>query len=249
VNRVCDVWVLILMLGGTLHFTEDGAPVELNAGEWYLQAPGLRQEGHRPCPAPLYYYIHFDSEAKPAGDPGFSITAPRNYQRPEQALLTLPVRGTFAEARFLPLCDQLERAKRLRPSDAFLRQAVFLEILSSLADTLQPPRLGSATLAKAVMDYLCAHFTEDVMIRRLPRQFHFSSDYLSKLFAREYGRTPKEHLQELRVSLAMELLATTDMTVAQVAEAAGYSDLSVFYRAFKSRSGLSPSDWRNRAAP
>lgn len=244
VNRVSDVWVLLLMLERELYFSEDGEPVELSAGQWYLQAPWMRQEGYRPCPAPRYYFIHFAADAQPSGLPGVHTIRSGDFVAPDEALITLPVRGEFAPARFVPLCDRLEQVRRTRPHDQFARQAVFLEILSALADTLQAPRQGSAQLAQAVMDHISAHFTEEMMIRRLPERFHFSADYLSKAFKQEYGRTPKEHIQQLRVGLAMELLITTGMSATQIAEAVGYADFSVFYKAFTGRTGVSPSAWR-----
>ena len=245
VNRVTDVWVLLLMLDRELYFSEDDNQVAVSAGQWYLQAPWVRQEGYRPSPAPRYYFIHFAADAQPSGLPGIHTMRNGNFVAPDDALLTLPIRGEFAPARFLPLCDRLERVRRTRPHDQFVRQAVFLEILSALADTLQAPRLGSAELAQAVMDHLCAHFTEDMPTRQLAQQFHFSADYLCRVFKQEYGRTPKEHIQQLRMELAMELLVTTGMPVTQIAEAVGYTDFSVFYKAFTGRVGKSPSAWRH----
>ena len=45
VTRVCPEDVLLLMFSGVLRFTEDGVPVEVRGGEYYIQKRGLSQQG------------------------------------------------------------------------------------------------------------------------------------------------------------------------------------------------------------
>lgn len=240
VNRRSHAWILLLMLEGTLHFKENGQPVELKAGEWYFQRPNMIQEGHKPCPAPHYYYIHFSAQEAEKSAQGFTIVENGNFIKPVQAQLTLPTRGEFNSAHFIPLFNQLEYLKLSKPADLFARQALFLEIMSMLSDSCTVIDDGNAVLAKSVLDYLNSHYNEDTKINRLSEQFHFSSDYLSKLFKKHFTISPKEHIQQLRTNRAMELLVMTDMQVSQVAEAVGFRDMTVFYRTIKNRTGMSP---------
>ena len=64
VTRISREYVLIFMLEGTLHFSEEGVPVSVTAGEWYLQVPGLLQSASRGSPAPVYYFVHFTGKAQ-----------------------------------------------------------------------------------------------------------------------------------------------------------------------------------------
>ncbi len=244
VDRVCDYWVLILMLGGTLHFAEDGMPVDLAAGEWYFQRPGRRQTGDGPSGAPHYYYLHFLAEETEPGPPGFAELAPGSYHRPPEALLTLPEHGTFDPAALAPLLRRLEEARALRPADPFARQAVFLEVLSQLSQCCAERLTGSAQLARQAMDHLTRHALEREGLAALSARFHFSGDYLSKLIKRHYGLSPQQAVAQIRLGRAMELLVTTTLTVAQVAEAAGFGEVSVFHRAFRRATGLAPGAWR-----
>ena len=43
ISRIVDFFVLIFMLRGSLHFIEDGIPVSVHEGEWYIQRKNLRQ--------------------------------------------------------------------------------------------------------------------------------------------------------------------------------------------------------------
>lgn len=66
---------------------------------------------------------------------------------------------------------------------------------------------------------------------------------LCRLFSQRHGGV-KMFINQARVEYAMVLLRTTDMGVAQIAEKAGFAEVSVFYRAFKRRFGYAPSENR-----
>jgi AraC-like DNA-binding protein len=58
------------------------------------------------------------------------------------------------------------------------------------------------------------------------------------------GRTFRQVDAEVRFGLACGLMAYTQMTLAQIASAVGYSELSAFTRAFRRWFGQPPSAWR-----
>ena len=58
------------------------------------------------------------------------------------------------------------------------------------------------------------------------------------------GTSPKRYVLGLRVSAALDLLATTDLTVSQVATAVGVGDVNYFSRLIKKHTGRSPRDSR-----
>ncbi|WP_459956953.1 AraC family transcriptional regulator [Nocardia sp. IFM 10818] len=66
----------------------------------------------------------------------------------------------------------------------------------------------------------------------------------AKRFAAVMGRPPLNYLTETRMDEAEELLADTDLTVAQVAKKVGYADAFGFSAAFKRYRGMSPKAFR-----
>ncbi|MFC9895139.1 AraC family transcriptional regulator [Nocardia sp. NPDC127579] len=69
----------------------------------------------------------------------------------------------------------------------------------------------------------------------------------AKRFAEVMGRPPLAYLTDHRMDEAEELLAGTDLTVAQVARSVGYADPFGFSAAFKRYRGQSPSAFRATA--
>ena len=78
-----------------------------------------------------------------------------------------------------------------------------------------------------------------------------SRSVLDDRFRHVLGRSPIRYLTEWRMHLAEDLLATTDVTVFDIARRVGYVSEEAFSRAFKRERGLSPSHWRaaRRGAP
>ena len=71
-----------------------------------------------------------------------------------------------------------------------------------------------------------------------------NATYFSTLFKKETGQNFVDYLTELRISKAKELLCGDVLSVQDVAEMVGYSDLKYFSRLFKKATGVSPSDYK-----
>ncbi|NLC69174.1 MAG: helix-turn-helix transcriptional regulator [Clostridiaceae bacterium] len=240
VTRVCKSFVLLFMLERTLYFTEDGHDISVKAGEWYIQVPGLRQEGRRGSPAPSYYYIHFKALACPAGCNG------NEDKTMNKGYFTLPVRGKFDAGQFKPLFDQLEYISKRRPYDILGKQAVFLSILDNLMCMEWFSSFGRNDFLVEVMDYLAENFNKPVTSADLARKFNFSADYIARKMKQYSGITPNRRIQQLKIEKAKQLLANTDHTLAFIAQEVGYNDLSVFYKAFRKQTGIAPGKWRQK---
>ncbi len=72
-----------------------------------------------------------------------------------------------------------------------------------------------------------------------------SRSVLDERFREVLGLSPIRYLTEWRMHLAEELLATTEISVANAARRVGYQSEEAFSRAFKREHGLSPSHWRD----
>lgn len=66
----------------------------------------------------------------------------------------------------------------------------------------------------------------------------------SEHFKQLTGRTPIDFLKEVRLRLAIRLLASTDLPIKTVAARVGFGSRSYFSKAFKSFTGVGPTDFR-----
>ena len=71
-----------------------------------------------------------------------------------------------------------------------------------------------------------------------------TSRHLRRLLSAE-GTSFRTLVDEIRVTMAEELLSSARLTVEQVADRLGYNEVSSFTNAFKRWKGVAPRDWRN----
>ena len=67
---------------------------------------------------------------------------------------------------------------------------------------------------------------------------------MTDIFKQEYGVTPKEYADSLRLRTAKEMLTATEQKVIDVAYQAGFSSLAAFNRFFKQQTGQTPTEYR-----
>lgn len=85
---------------------------------------------------------------------------------------------------------------------------------------------------------------KNISIEDVAKHIHLSIFYFSRLFKDKTGVTYTEYLIELRLEKSKMLLLTTNDTVASIAKRVGYTETNSFSRLFKSRVGISPSQYR-----
>lgn len=108
-----------------------------------------------------------------------------------------------------------------------------VEILDGFIDAVYESRGKKNTsehLYKAIQ-YINAHYFEDLNLDILAQNVFVSSYYLSHLFRREMGVTFSDYLTKVRVSRAKELLME-GRSVEDVSECVGYRDGNYFIKIF-----------------
>lgn len=81
----------------------------------------------------------------------------------------------------------------------------------------------------------------------LARKFNLGRRDLLRLCKETTGKPPSRHIEETKLDRAKTLLATSTLTMKQIAYQAGYSTASHFSTRFGQLTGLTPSAFRSRA--
>ena len=91
-----------------------------------------------------------------------------------------------------------------------------------------------------VAAYLSSRLSENVTIEQLAALAHLSPSQLIRAFKRETGFSPHQYLLEARLNAARYLLASTGLSLAQIAEQCGFTDASALVNSFRRRLGITP---------
>ncbi len=95
-----------------------------------------------------------------------------------------------------------------------------------------------------LIQYVDAHFTEDMSREHLSELFYFDQDYITRLFKKETGMSFKNYVIEKRLRLAKDLLLDTDEPINMISQKVGYDNYSYFTRLFKKSFGVTPVEFR-----
>lgn len=96
----------------------------------------------------------------------------------------------------------------------------------------------------AAVEFMRAHLEDPVDMADVAGHIGLSRRQLERLFRRYISVTPAQFYLDLRVTRAHALLNETNMTVAQIAAATGFTSSSQLSQRFRKRYGKSPSAYR-----
>jgi AraC family transcriptional regulator len=99
-------------------------------------------------------------------------------------------------------------------------------------------------LLRRVLDRLEAALEDHVDLTTLASETGYSSGHFLKMFHASTGLTPHRYLLERRLQRARELIDARRLSIAQVAQACGFSSHAHLSTAFRKKFGLAPSAYR-----
>ena len=107
---------------------------------------------------------------------------------------------------------------------------------------------ATSALVRSASRLLEEHCGSGQSLESLAHRLGCSDRHLRRAFTAEYSVSPVQYLQTCRLLLAKNLLTDTDLSVTDVAMAAGFGSLRRFNDLFKKHYRLSPSALRNQTA-
>jgi AraC family transcriptional regulator len=103
---------------------------------------------------------------------------------------------------------------------------------------LPPRRLNRA------LEYIEANLDRDIHLDQLATAAGLSAFHFAKLFKQSTGSSPHQYVLQRRLERATRLLHTSEMSLAEISQQAGFADQSHFANVFRRFMGLTPSRFR-----
>lgn len=212
----------------------------------YTEFWGSQQRECRPAetlfhPAGLVHSEHFS----PIGARCLAIEFDPARLGLDQALVMPSGTEAFPRGRWTWISGRLLRELRAQDElSALVVEGLLLVLLSGVARygrTMpgQPPRF-----LRRAHELLSDRFTEPLRIGDVAAEVGVHPSSLARAFQRHYRCTPGEFVRRLRVDLAGQRLAESEVSLAAIARETGFSDQSHFSRTFKSLTGMTPGAFR-----
>ncbi len=228
---------ILYIVHGRCRVIEDGKEREAGAGNIVLYRPHERQEyAFAASDDTVSAYIHFSGKAC------------------EEILDTL---GVFCDrVTYVGATKRLERLFRDTVDTFCLKKpywqenatALFLQFLAEAARAVSyDGMVANGALEREideVVRYMHRNYAENHDVAFYAAMCHLSAGRFAHIFKESTGCAPKHYLLRIRMDVALELLATTSLTVGEVASAVGIDDVNYFSRLVKKYTGRTPRDQR-----
>ena len=163
--------------------------------------------------------------------------------------LLKPVDPDELEASVRRAMRQIETERKLEELAAARPQPEQTETEEEAEDAPEEGENSQTALVMAhVRRYLEDNYMFDLSLDSVGEILHISPAYLSAQFKKYQEMNFLDCLTELRINAAKELLSDPFRSSAEVASMVGYEDASYFARAFKKRTGMTPTQYRRQAS-
>jgi AraC-like DNA-binding protein len=132
---------------------------------------------------------------------------------------------------------------------AVLRWLALLQ-QETAAQMMTPAETSGKTVDKVIasQDWIVSRLEQPTSLVTWARAVDWHPVYFERVFRQATGITPMQWLRERRLQMACQYLRSTSKSIAEIASEVGYTDPFHFSRAFKSKFGKSPFQYRKADA-
>ena len=127
--------------------------------------------------------------------------------------------------------------------DGFKAVCLLFLFLTEVSKSLESPAQGYINYVKRVYAYIQKHLHEKFSLDEIAAFVGLHKAYLATQFKKYTGKTIMEAAQEIRIAKSTQLLMESNLSIAKIAAAVGFSYTQFLYE-FKKAKGCSPTAFR-----
>ena len=98
-----------------------------------------------------------------------------------------------------------------------------------------------------VTEFIKTNYRGKLTLEQIAASVHLSPSHISGLFRKETGQTVSAYISFVRIEKSKQLLKTTMLSIAEIADQCGFEEQSYFSRVFRKQTGLSPKTYRDNS--
>lgn len=110
---------------------------------------------------------------------------------------------------------------------------------ASLESSMNQERL------EPVLAYIAENYSYEITLKELADIIPMSEGQFCRVFRQTMNRTPVQYLMRYRIIQSCRLLIETDKKIAEIANLAGFNNISYYNKVFLSIVGCTPKEYRN----
>ncbi|OLY94988.1 AraC family transcriptional regulator [Cnuella takakiae] len=147
--------------------------------------------------------------------------------------------------KLIRICSSTDKAKNVY-ADLNLKELLIRLIQSQHLEQVRNDMQSgdNASRLQYVMRYIHEHLTDKILVDQLCRKAYLSRNHFFKWFREQVGITPLEYIINERIKLAKQLLSNPRLSLAEISQQCGFSDVNYFVRLFRKVEGITPGSYQ-----
>lgn len=248
---------LSYVVDGTLKILVDGKDIVLSKGELLLINAGISHGEYLYAEECTFICLDIDDSfleqylnMQDNNDYTFSLKQLINEKR-----------VTYRYIRFSPICDAKATLAAFQTILLELtgnlpgKKRIVIGYVERIIDLLtkefhmqvsaQDAKDLHRALIQDIQRFIHQHYA-DISVTKISNTFHYSADYLNRIFKQSNNTTLSSYIQATRLAEALKLIETTNEPIDLIAEKIGYHNHGFFYKKFKEKYHVLPGDIRKK---
>lgn len=145
---------------------------------------------------------------------------------------------------FEELCTRLKNETFPKEHAAFALVSFLFSVFACLPQESAPSLTQTEKYVNQAKNYMESMYSYRISVEQLAQYCGLDRRYLCRVFKSHTGQTLKGYLLAQRMGRAKELLASSTLSVDDIARSVGYTDAFNFSKMFKKQVGKSPQRYR-----
>lgn len=125
--------------------------------------------------------------------------------------------------------------------------SIIYEICDIFEKLRKKPYSKSDERIARAKEYIDQYFTESDCLEKAVIESKIGKRRFRDLFRQLYDETPSRYITMKKIQLAQRLLSVGGVSVSEVSDICGFSDVYYFSKTFSQVCGISPSKWQKKA--
>ena len=191
----------------------------------------------------MIYFFNKDEDYVVDGDKGLSFSVHFTTVEPiPTKSFCLPVRDN---TKILNILTKIEYEFNKKNQTTPESLSELYKLFALFGDIYRGKYLPKNQKLEEAKEYINLHFKEKDCLKTAAEIYGVSRRRFGDVFAESFHITPNQYINSRKIEHAKNLISSGQLSVGEVAEYCGFSDLFYFSKIFKKETGQTPTDYKN----
>lgn len=140
--------------------------------------------------------------------------------------------------------EQLFELNSIGEIESWFEERVILPLIRSRLNGMYQNQYNK--IADQMIAIIHEQYKTDLTLEQCAEQLNFNPDYLRRAFRKGVGMNFSDYLAQYRFEASKQLLANSDLTIADISQQLNYNNSQNFIRYFKKMMGMTPGQYREK---